>query len=149
MNLKISYQELKTFLNKILKGTVNVEKIEYVKENTISAQVKKSILSVNAELSVVEFWGHDIVVDLQLGGLLGGARWGQKFLTKEKGDESRLEQILRKANMEGLVSIDETNRNRMTIHLDKIDALTSVLELLELKGLAFDNSDARLSVETV
>lgn len=148
MNLHISYQELKTFLNKILNGTVTISKIEYVKENTISARVKKSILAANAELCLVELVGHDIVIDIQMSGLLGVARLGQNILTKERKDEeSTLEKILGDAEMKGLVTIDEENRSRLTVHLDKVEALASVLELLEVKGLSFDESNVELIAE--
>ena len=148
MNLNIAYPELKTFLNKILNGTITIGKIEYVKENTISAHIKKSILAADAELSLVELAGHDIVVDVQLSGLLGVARWGQKVLTKQRKDEeSTLEKILGDAEMKGLVTIDEENRSRLTVHLDKVEALTSVLEMLEVKGLSFDESDVALVAE--
>jgi hypothetical protein len=119
-----------------------------VKENTISAHVKKSILAADAELCLVELAGHDIVVDIQLSGLLGVARWGQKILTKQRKDEeSTLEKILGDAEMKGLVTIDEENRNRLTVHLDKVEALTSVLELLEVKGLSFGESNIELLAE--
>ena len=148
MNLHISYQELKTFLNKVLKGTVTIDKLEYVKENTISAHVKKSILSANAELCLVELAGNDIVIDVQLSGLLGVARWGQKILTKSRKDEeSTLEKILGDAEMKGLVTIDEENRSRLTVHLDKLEVLTPVLELLEVKGLSFGESNFGLIAE--
>jgi hypothetical protein len=148
MNLHISYQELKTFLNKILNGTVIISKIEYVKENTISARVKKSILAANAELCLVELVGHDIVIDIQMSGLLGVARLGQNILTKQRDDEeSTLEKILGDAEMKGLVTIDEENRSRLTVHLDKIETLTPVLELLEVKDLSFGESNIGLIAE--
>lgn len=150
MNLHVSYPELKTFLNKMLKGTVTISKIEYVKENTISARVKKSILAANAELCLVELAGHDIVVDVQMSGLLGVARLGQNILTKQREDEeSTLEKILGDAEMKGLVTIDEENRSRLTVHLDKIETLTPVLELLELKGLSFDEAKVGLIAEVL
>lgn len=150
MNLHISYQELMTFLNKILKGTVTISKIEYVKENTISARVKKSILAANAELCLVELAGHDIVVDIQMSGLLGVARWGQNILTKERKDEeSTLEKIFGDAEMKGLVTIDEENRSRLTVHLDKIETLTPVLELLEVKDLSFGESNIGIIAEVL
>jgi len=148
MNLNIAYPELKTFLNKILDGTVTISKIEYVKENTITARVKKSILAANAELSLVELAGHDIIIDIQMSGLLGVARLGQNILTKQRDDEeSTLEKILGDAEMKGLVTIDEENRSRLTVHLDKVEALTSVLELLEVKGLSFGESNIELIAE--
>lgn len=148
MNLHISYQELKTFLNKILNGTVTISKIEYVKENTISARVKKSILAANAELCLVGLVGHDIVIDIQMSGLLGVARLGQNILTKQRDDEeSTLEKILGDAEMKGLVTIDEENRSRLTVHLDKIETLTPVLELLEVKDLSFGESNIGLIAE--
>ena len=148
MNLNIAYPELKTFLNKILDGTVTISKIEYVRENTITARVKKSILAANAELSLVELVGHDIVIDIQMSGLLGVARLGQNILTKQRDDEeSTLEKILGDAEMKGLVTIDEENRSRLTVHLDKVEALTSVLELLEVKRLSFGESNIELIAE--
>ena len=148
MNLHIAYPELKTFLNKTLDGTITISKLEYVKENTINARVKKSILAANAELCLVELVGNDIVVDVQMSGLLGVARLGQNILTKERKDEeTTLEKILADAEMKGLVTIDEENRKRLTVHLDKVEALASVLELLEVKNLSFDESDIELIAE--
>ena len=148
MNLHIAYPELKTFLNKTLDGTVTISKIEYVKENTISARVKKSILAANAELCLVELVGHDIVIDVQLSGLLGVARLGQNILTKERKDEeSTLEKLLDGTELEGLVTIDEENRSRLTVHLGKVQALAPVLELLEVKGLSFNEPDIELIAE--
>lgn len=150
MNLNISYQELKTFLNKTLKGTITIEKIEYVKENTICTRIKKSILAVNAELCMVELVRNGIVVDVQMSGLLGVARLGQRVLTQQCEDkESTLEKILDGAEMKGLVTIDEDNRNRLTVHLDKIKALMPVFELLEVKSLSFDELNAKLIAETL
>ena len=102
MNLHIAYPELKTFLNKTLDGTITISKIEYVKENTITARVKKSILAANAELCLVELVGHDIVIDVQLSGLLGVARLGQNILTKERKDEeTTLEKLLDGTELKG------------------------------------------------
>jgi adenosylmethionine-8-amino-7-oxononanoate aminotransferase len=148
MNLHIAYPELKTFLNKTLNGTITIGKLEYVEENTIKARVKKSILAANAELCLVELDRNDIVVDVQLSGLLGVARLGQNILTKERKDEeTTLEKILGDAEMKGLVTIDEENRKRLTVHLDKVEALASVLELIEVKNLSFDESDIELIAE--
>jgi len=148
MNLHIAYPELKTFLNKTLEGTVTISKIEYVKENTISARVKKSILAANAELCLVELVGHDIVIDVQLSGLLGVARLGQNILTKERKDEeTTLEKLLDGTELKGLVTIDEENRSRLTVHLDKVGALAPVLELLEVKGFSFNEPDIELIAE--
>ena len=148
MNLHIAYPELKTFLNKTLEGTITISKIEYVKENTITARVKKSILAANAELCLVELVGHDIVIDVQLSGLLGVARLGQNILTKERKDEeSTLEKLLDGTELKGLVTIDEENRSRLTVHLGKVQALAPVLELLEVKGLSFGESNFGLIAE--
>ena len=148
MNLHIAYPELKTFLNKTLDGTITISKIEYVKENTITARVKKSILAANAELCLVELVGHDIVIDVQLSGLLGVARLGQNILTKERKDEeTTLEKLLDGTELKGLVTIDEENRSRLTVHLDKVGALAPVLELLEVKGFSFNEPDIELIVE--
>lgn len=150
MNLNISYQELKTFLNKTLKGTITIEKIEYVKENTISIRIKKSILAANAELCMVELVGNGIVVDVQMSGLLGVARLGQRVLTQQHEDkESTLEKILDGAEMKGLVAFDKENRNRLTVHFDKIKALMPVFELLEVKSLSFDELNAKIIAETL
>ena len=148
MNLHIAYPELKTILNKTLDGTITISKIEYVKENTINARVKKSILAANAELSLVELVGHDIVIDVQLSGLLGVARLGQNILTKERKDEeTTLEKLLDGTELKGLVTIDEENRSRLTVHLDKVGALAPVLELLEVKGFSFNEPDIELIAE--
>lgn len=148
MNLHIAYPELKTFLNKTLDGTITISKIEYVKENTITARVKKSILAANAELCLVELVGHDIVIDVQLSGLLGVARLGQNILTKERKDEeTTLEKLLDGTELKGLVTIDEENRSRLTVHLDKVGALAPVLELLEVKGFSFNEPDIELIAE--
>ena len=148
MNLHIAYPELKTILNKTLDGTITISKIEYVKENTITARVKKSILAANAELSLVELVGHDIVIDVQLSGLLGVARLGQNILTKERKDEeTTLEKLLDGTELKGLVTIDEENRSRLTVHLDKVGALAPVLELLEVKGFSFNEPDIELIAE--
>ena len=148
MNLHIAYPELKTFLNKTLDGTITISKLEYVKENTINARVKKSILAANAELCLVELVGHDIIIDVQLSGLLGVARLGQNILTKQRKDEeTTLEKLLDGTELEGLVTIDEENRSRLTVHLDKVEALAPVLELLEVKGFSFNEPDIELIAE--
>ena len=96
----------------------------------------------------MELVGHDIVIDIQMSGLLGVARLGQNILTKQRDDEeSTLEKILGDAEMKGLVTIDEENRSRLTVHLDNVEALTSVLELLEVKGLSFGESNIELIAE--
>ena len=65
-------------------------------------------------------------------------------------NESHLEWLLREIiNLEGLVSIDENNRDRLTIHLDRIKALTSTLELLEFERISFNEMGLVLTAETL
>ena len=51
--------------------------------------------------------------------------------------------------MKGLVAIDKENRNRLTVHFDKIKALMPVFELLEVKSLSFDELNAKIIAETL
>ena len=96
----------------------------------------------------MELVGHDIVIDVQLSGLLGVARLGQNILTKERKDEeTTLEKLLDGTELKGLVTIDEENRSRLTVHLDKVEALAPVLELLEVKGLSFNEPNIELIAE--
>lgn len=153
MNIQIPYQEIKNILTKKLKGGVSIEKIDYVNEKTVNVAICKSLsllstnLSISADLRVVDFHGHNVVIDLHMDGLAGV--W-QKIASIKWINESHLEWLLREVfDLGGLVSIDEDNRNRLTVHLDKIDALKSTLGLLEFKGLSFNDSSAEFVAETL
>ena len=153
MNIQIPYQEIKSILFKKLKGGVSIEKIEYVNDKTVKVTIYKSIsllsanVPISADLCVMEFYRHNVVVDLNLDGLAGV--W-QKIASIKWINESHLEWLLREVfDLGGLVSIDDNNRNRLTIHLDKIDALKSTLEVLEFKGLSFNNAGAEFVAEAL
>lgn len=155
MNLEIAYQEIKKILSKTMKEGFSIANIEYVNENAINISIQKSIktvllsttLSAKANLHVVEFYGHNIVIDLQMEGLAGV--W-QKFASHKWINESHLEWLLRELfDLGGLVSIDENNRDRLTIHLDRINALTSTLELLEFEKISFNKMGFVLNAKTL
>lgn len=153
MNIQIPYQEIKNILTKKLMGGVSIERIEYVNDKTVNVAICKSIsllsanLPLSADLCVVDFYGHNVVIDLHLDGLAGV--W-QKIASIKWINESHLEWLLREVfDLGGLVSIDDNNRNRLTIHLDKIDALKSTLEVLKFKGLSFNNSGAEFVAEAL
>ena len=151
MNLQIAYSEIKKILSKTIKEGFDIEKIEYVDESTINLTVQKLLslkyVSVKANICVVRFYGHNIVVDVKLDGL---ARVWQKIATFKWINESHLDWLLREIfDLEGLVSIDENNRDRLTIHLDRIKALTSTLELLEFERISFNELGFVLNAETL
>lgn len=151
MNLQIAYSEIKKILSKTVKEGISIEEIEYVDENTFNLTIQKSVclkdVLVKAHICVVSFYGHNIVVDVKLDGL---ARVWQKIASIKWINESHLEWLLREIfNLEGLVSIDENNRDRLTIHLDRIKALTSTLELLEFERISFNEMGFVLNAETL
>lgn len=151
MNLQITYSEIKKILSKTIKEGFGVEEIEYVDDSTINLTVQKLLslkdISLKANICVVRFYGHNIVVDVKLNGL---ARVWQKIASIKWINESHLEWLLREIfNLEGLVSIDEINHDRLTIHIDRVKALTSTLELLEFKKVSFNNSGFVLNAETL
>lgn len=152
MILQIAYSEIKKILSKTMKEGVDIEEIEYVDENTFNLTIQKSICLkdvsvVKAHICVVSFYGHNVVVDVVLDGL---ARVWQKIATIKWINESHLDWLLREIiDLEGLVSIDENNRDRLTIHLDRIKALTSTLELLEFERISFNEMGFVLNAETL
>ena len=151
MDLQIAYSEIKKILSKTMKEGFEIEEIEYVDESTINLSIQKSLclkdVSVKAKICVVNLYGHNIVLDAKLEGI---ARVWQKNASIKWINESHLEWLLREIfDLEGLVSIDENNRDRLTIHLDRIKALTSTLELLEFKKVSFNNTGFVLNAETL
>lgn len=152
MYLQVSYQEIKDLLSKRAKKGVTIEKIEFCGDakfnvTTVIPTLLKDF-PVDAEITFKEIADKDIVVDVQLGGKF--LKWWQKFATMKWIKESHLEWLLREMfNMEGLISIDEEKRDRLTFHLDRIEALKKTLELLVLGQLCFDESGIEIEMNTL
>lgn len=152
MNLQVSYQEIKDLLSKKAKNGVTIEKIEFCGDAKFNVTIVKPTLltdlSADVELTFRELVDKDIVVDVQLGGKF--LSWWQKFATIKWIKESHLEWLMREMfDMEGLISIDEEKRDRLTFHLDRIEALKKTLELLELGTLYFDESGIEIEMYTL
>lgn len=63
-----------------------------------------------------------------------------KLSTKNICGKSVLKKVLKKYNLDDIITIDKSNHNRLTIHLEEIKQLEAFLNIFELNEIKFDAS---------
>lgn len=126
MNLQIPYKELKAFLMKKYNQEV---KLGFVDEKTISVTKKVVIKDATINISVNQVAGNDISLSYQAG---FGIEWiikGALMWFKESIKDF----------------VEELDENKLLIHLDKIDQISSMLDKIEISDITFDKVNANVA----
>ena len=126
MNLQIPYKELEAFLMKKYNQEV---KLGFVDEKTISVTKKVVIKDATINISVNQVAGNDISLSYQAG---FGIEWiikGALMWFKESIKDF----------------VEELEDNKLLIHLDKIDQISSMLDKIEILDITFDKVDANVA----
>ena len=126
MNLQIPYKELEAFLMKKYNQEV---KLGFVDEKTISVTKKVVIKDATINISVNQVAGNDISLSYQAG---FGIEWiikGALMWFKESIKDF----------------VEELDENKLLIHLDKIDQISSMLDKIEILDITFDKVDANVA----
>jgi len=127
MKLQIPYNELEAFLMKKYDQQV---KLGFANENTISITKKVVIKDATINVSVDKVAGNDIILHYQAG---FGIEWiikGALMWFKE--------------TISGFVN--ELEENKLLLHLDRIEQLDTILEIIEIKAVNFDDLNANLVI---
>ena len=126
MNLQIPYKELEAFLMKKYNQEV---KLGFVDEKTISVTKKVVIKDATINISVNQVAGNDISLSYQAG---FGIEWiikGALMWFKESIKDF----------------VEELDENKLLIHLDKIDQISSMLDKIEISDITFDKVNANVA----
>ncbi len=126
MNLQIPYKELEAFLMKKYNQEV---KLGFVDEKTISVTKKVVIKDATINISVNQVAGNDISLSYQAG---FGIEWiikGALMWFKESIKDF----------------VEELEDNKLLIHLDKIDQISSMLDKIEILDITFDKVNANVA----
>ena len=123
MKLQIPFNELEAFALKRYNQQV---KLGFVDEKTISVTKKVVIKDATVNISVDQIAGNDISLSYQAG---FGIEWiikGALMWFKE--------------TISGFV--EEQEDNKLLLHLDRIEQLSSILDKIEIKAVSFDDLNA-------
>ena len=126
MRLQLSFKELEAFLMKKYDQQV---KLGFVDEKTISVTKKVVIKDATINISVDQVAGNDISLSYQAG---FGIEWiikGALMWFKESIKDF----------------VEELEDNKLLIHLDKIDQISSMLDKIEISDITFDKVNANVS----
>ena len=126
MKLQIPYKELEAL---VLKKYNQEVKLGYVDEKTISVTKKVVIKDATINISVNQVAGNDISLSYQAG---FGIEWiikGALMWFKESIKDF----------------VEELEDNKLLIHLDKIDQISSMLDKIEILDITFDKVDANVA----
>ena len=126
MNLQISFKELEAFLMKKYDQQV---KLGFVNEKTISVTKKVVIKDATVKISVAQAAGNDISLSYQAG---FGIEWiikGALMWFKETIKDF----------------VEELEDNKLLIHLDKIDQIGGILDIIEILDITFDEVNANVA----
>ena len=126
MRLQLSFKELEAFLMKKYDQQV---KLGFVDEKTISVTKKVVIKDATINISVDQVAGNDISLSYQAG---FGIEWiikGALMWFKESIKDF----------------VEELEDNKLLIHLDKIDQISSMLDKIEILDITFDKVNANVS----
>ena len=126
MRLQLSFKELEAFLMKKYDQEV---KLGFVDEKTISVTKKVVIKDVTINISVDQVAGNDISLSYQAG---FGIEWiikGALMWFKESIKDF----------------VEELDENKLQIHLDKIDQISSMLDKIEILDITFDKVNANVA----
>ena len=123
MKLQIPFNELEAFALKRYNQQV---KLGVVDKKTISVTKKVVIKDATVNISVDQIAGNDISLSYQAG---FGIEWiikGALMWFKE--------------TISGFV--EEQEDNKLLLHLDRIEQLSSILDKIEIKAVSFDDLNA-------
>ena len=126
MRLQLSFKELEAFLMKKYDQQV---KLGFVDEKTISVTKKVVIKDATINISVNQVVGNDISLSYQAG---FGIEWiikGALMWFKESIKDF----------------VEELEENKLLIHLDKIDQISSMLDKIEISDITFDKVNANVA----
>ena len=126
MRLQLSFKELEAFLMKKYDQEV---KLGFVDEKTISVTKKVVIKDATINISVDQVAGNDISLSYQAG---FGIEWiikGALMCFKESIKDF----------------VEELDENKLLIHLDKIDQISSMLDKIEILDITFDKVNANVA----
>lgn len=126
MRLQLSFKELEAFLMKKYDQQV---KLGFVDEKTISVTKKVVIKDATINISVNQVVGNDISLSYQAG---FGIEWiikGALMWFKESIKDF----------------VEELDENKLLIHLDKIDQISSMLDKIEISDITFDKVNANVA----
>lgn len=126
MKLQIPFKELEAFLMKKYDQQV---KLGFVDEKTISVTKKVVIKDATINISVDQVAGNDISLSYQAG---FGIEWiikGALMWFKESIKDF----------------VEELDENKLLIHLDKIDQISSMLDKIEISDITFDKVNANVA----
>ena len=126
MRLQLSFKELEAFLMKKYDQEV---KLGFVDEKTISVTKKVVIKDATINISVDQVAGNDISLSYQAG---FGIEWiikGALMWFKESIKDF----------------VEELEDNKLLIHLDKIDQISSMLDKIEISDITFDKVNANVA----
>jgi hypothetical protein len=126
MRLQLSFKELEAFLMKKYDQEV---KLGFVDEKTISVTKKVVIKDATINISVDQVAGNDISLSYQAG---FGIEWiikGALMWFKESIKDF----------------VEELDENKLQIHLDKIDQISSMLDKIEILDITFDKVNANVA----
>ena len=126
MKLQIPFKELEAFLMKKYDQQV---KLGFVDEKTISVTKKVVIKDATINISVDQVAGNDISLSYQAG---FGIEWiikGALMWFKESIKDF----------------VEELDENKLLIHLDKIDQISSMLDKIEILDITFDKVNANVA----
>ena len=127
MKLQIPYNELEAVLMKKYDQQV---KLGLANENTISITKKVVIKDATVNVSIDNIAGNDIILSYQAG---FGIEWIIKGVL-----------IWFKDTISGFV--DELEDNKLLLHLDRIEQLNTILEIIEIKAVNFDELNANVAL---
>ena len=120
MKLQIPFNELEAF---VLKRYNQQVKLGFVDEKTISVTKKVVIKDATVNISVDQIAGNDISLSYQAG-------FGIEWIIK--GALMWFKEII-----SGFV--EEQEDNKLLLHLDRIEQLSSILDKIEIKAVSFDD----------
>ena len=126
MKLQIPFKELEAFLMKKYDQQV---KLGFVDEKTISVTKKVVIKDATINITVDQVAGNDISLSYQAG---FGIEWiikGALMWFKESIKDF----------------VEELDENKLLIHLDKIDQISSMLDKIEISDITFDKVNANVA----
>ena len=126
MKLQIPYKELEAL---VLKKYNQEVKLGYVDEKTISVTKKVVIKDATINISVDQVAGNDISLSYQAG---FGIEWiikGALMWFKESIKDF----------------VEELDENKLLIHLDKIDQISSMLDKIVISDITFDKVNANVA----
>lgn len=142
MKFQLSYSELQKIISKSLQKGIF---ISYVDEKTISIMIETCI-TLKARLKIEDIIDKELVVVNSFDGIENIA---YRLSNISIFGKSVLKKVLKKYNLNDIITIDKSNHNRLTIHLEKIKQLEAFLNIFELNDIKFDVSNVMVSANYI